>query len=79
MPNDRMPIHSPKPSKSSQLSSQFAPQVLIDSTEGSQSDAQGGGGLISLRAADAAGDIPGIRPSYTAGVWDSFVEDSTVA
>jgi hypothetical protein len=47
--------------------------------EGRQSDAQGGGGLMSLRAADGAGDIAGIRPSYTAGVCDPFVEDSIVA
>jgi hypothetical protein len=34
---------------------------------------------MSLRAADVDGDIAGIRLSCKAGVWDPFVDDSTVA
>jgi len=35
--------------------------------------------MMSLRAADAAGDIVGVRSSYTAGLCDPFVDGSTVA
>ena len=79
MPNDRMPIHSPKPSKSSQLSGQFAPGVVAASMDGHRSDAQGGGGLMSLRAADVDRGLTGIKLAYTSGLWHPFGDDSAVA
>jgi hypothetical protein len=74
-----MPIHSPKPSKSSQLSGQFAPRVVAAGMEGRQSDAQGGGGLMSLRAANVDRGLAGIKPPYTSGLWHPFGDDGAVA
>jgi hypothetical protein len=47
--------------------------------EGRQSDAQGGGGLMSLRAANVDRGLAGIKPPYTSGLWHPFGDDSAVA